>query len=42
MDDQWIVEYYDSNPNMTLKDLSFLTDLPIDYLKNLLMREGVL
>jgi hypothetical protein len=37
-----IVEYYDSNPNLTLKQLSVITGKSIDQLKLILMSEILL
>jgi hypothetical protein len=37
-----IVEYYDSHPNLTLKQLSVITGKSIDQLKLILMSEILL
>jgi hypothetical protein len=37
-----IIEYYDSNPNLTLKQLSAITGKSIDQLKLILMSEILL
>lgn len=36
-----ICRLYDQNPNMTLKQLSRITGLPITWLKRILMNGGV-
>ena len=37
-----IIEYYDSHPNLTLKQLSVITGKSIDQLKLILMNEILL
>ena len=42
MTKQEIIEYYDSNPNLTLKQLSAITGKSVDQLKLILMSEVIL
>ena len=42
MTKQEIIEYYDSHPNLTLKQLSAITGKSVDQLKLILMSEVIL
>lgn len=38
MDDDEIRDYYDTHPNLTLRELSRITGKSVDYLKNILLK----